>query len=128
MAVLERAGGYCMGMDGPNLACPGCDLPVGTRMDGCGCWQVVRLDPRAVVRLPGSPPERPVMDGAELLATGALSHRLLASHLGRINAPRFSLAGSPSDMAAAFTDDGTEVRGAAGAHSSAVCPQCALAA
>lgn len=44
-------------------------------MDDCGCWQVVRLDPQAVVRLPG-PPERPVMDWAELLATGALWHRL----------------------------------------------------
>ncbi|MER8041748.1 hypothetical protein [Streptomyces sp. NPDC094032] len=76
--ILERAGGYCMGIDGsdgPNLACLGCDLPVGTRMDDCGCWQVVRLDPRAVVRLPG-PPERPVADWAELLATDALWHRL----------------------------------------------------
>ncbi|WP_322975694.1 hypothetical protein [Actinacidiphila glaucinigra] len=78
--ILERAGGYCMGIDGsdgPNLACLGCDLPVGTRMDDCGCWQVVRLVPQAVVRLP-SPPERPVMDWAELLATGALWHRLRA--------------------------------------------------
>lgn len=53
------------GRDGPNLACLGCDLPVGTRMDDCGCWQVVRLVPQAVVRLLG-PPERPVMDRAEL--------------------------------------------------------------
>lgn len=76
--ILERSGGYCMGIDGrdgPNLACLACDLPVGTRMDDCGCWQVVRLVPQAVVRLPG-PPERQVMDWAELLATGALSHRL----------------------------------------------------
>jgi hypothetical protein len=76
--ILERAAGYCMGIDGrdgPNLACLGCDRPVGTRVDDCGCWQVVRLDPRAVVRLP-APPERPVMDWAELLATGALWHRL----------------------------------------------------
>ena len=76
--ILERAGGYCMGIDGrdgPNLACLGCDLPVGTRMDDCGCWQVVRLVPQAVVRLPG-PLERPVMDWAELLASGALWHRL----------------------------------------------------
>ncbi|MFD7028985.1 hypothetical protein ACFWAR_13230 [Streptomyces sp. NPDC059917] len=76
--ILERAGGYCMGIDGsdgPNLACLGCDLPVATRMDDCGCWQVVRLDPRAVVRLPG-PPERPITGWAELLATGTLWHRL----------------------------------------------------
>ncbi|KOU63145.1 hypothetical protein ADK57_22765 [Streptomyces sp. MMG1533] len=76
--ILGRAGGYCMGIDGrdgPNLACLGCDLLVGTRMDDCGCWQVVRLVPQAVVRLPG-PPERPIMDWAELLATGALWHRL----------------------------------------------------
>ncbi|MFF5770679.1 hypothetical protein ACFY8V_08900 [Streptomyces californicus] len=44
-------------------------------MDDCGCWQVVRLLPQAVVRLPG-PPERPVMDWTDLLATGALWHRL----------------------------------------------------
>ncbi|GAQ60027.1 hypothetical protein SsS58_00366 [Streptomyces scabiei] len=76
--IRERAGGYCLGIDGrdgPHLACPGCDLPVGTRIDDCGCRQVVRLDPQAVVRLPG-PPERPVMDWAELPATGALRHRL----------------------------------------------------
>lgn len=76
--ILERAEGYCMGIDGrdgPNLACLDCGLPVGTRMDDCGCWQVVRLDPQAVVRLP-APPERPIMDWAELLATSALWHRL----------------------------------------------------
>ncbi|MFJ3224301.1 hypothetical protein ACIPJS_13175 [Streptomyces sp. NPDC086783] len=44
-------------------------------MDDCGCWQVVRLVPQAIVRLPG-PPERPILDWAELLATGALRHRL----------------------------------------------------
>lgn len=76
--ILERAGGYCRGIDGrdgPNLACLGCDLPVGTRMDDCGCWQVVRLLPQAVVRLP-APPERPIMDWTELTAAGALWHRL----------------------------------------------------
>ncbi|MFI8497521.1 hypothetical protein ACIGFK_03215 [Streptomyces sp. NPDC085524] len=76
--ILERTGGYCMGIDGrdgPNLACLDCDLPVGTRMDDCGCRQVVRLVPQAVVPLPG-PPERPITDWAELLATGALLHRL----------------------------------------------------
>ncbi|MFD6970044.1 hypothetical protein [Streptomyces sp. NPDC059949] len=33
----------------------GCHLPVGTRMDECGCRQVVRLVPQAVARLPGPP-------------------------------------------------------------------------
>ncbi|MEU5659959.1 hypothetical protein ABZ802_30690 [Streptomyces sp. NPDC047737] len=76
--IVERAGGYCRGIDGrdgPNLACVVCELPVGTRMDDCGCWQVVRLVPQAVVRLPG-PPEQPVLEWAELLASGALWHRL----------------------------------------------------
>ncbi|WP_034089555.1 hypothetical protein [Streptacidiphilus albus] len=78
--IVERAGGYCTGIDrrdGPNPACLGCDLLVGTRMDDCGCWQVVRLVPQAVVRL-HDPQERPVMDWAELLATGARRARLLA--------------------------------------------------
>ncbi|QEU97202.1 hypothetical protein CP970_08645 [Streptomyces kanamyceticus] len=76
--ILERAAGYCMGIDGrdgPNLACLSCDLPVGTRIDDCGCWQVVRLLPQAIVRLPG-PPERPVMDWPELLGSSALWQRL----------------------------------------------------
>ncbi|MFJ4988843.1 hypothetical protein ACIP9H_34205 [Streptomyces sp. NPDC088732] len=76
--ILERADGYCMGIDGrdgPNLACLGCDLPVATRMDDCGYWQLVQLEPQAVVRLPG-PPERPVMDWAELPSAGALENRL----------------------------------------------------
>ena len=76
--IMERAGGYCRGIDGrdgPNLACLDCGLPVGTRMDDCGCWQVVRLVPQSVVRLPG-PPERPITDWEELLSTDALWHRL----------------------------------------------------
>ncbi|MEU1616559.1 hypothetical protein ABZ479_04555 [Streptomyces sp. NPDC005722] len=76
--VPERTEGYCLGIDGsggPNLACLGCGLPVGSRIDDCGRWQMVRLLPRAVVRLPG-PPERPVMDWTELPAEGALGCRL----------------------------------------------------
>ncbi|WSP77034.1 hypothetical protein OG324_49900 [Streptomyces sp. NBC_01236] len=76
--IAERPEGYCMGINGsggPNLACLGCGLPVGSRIDDCGQWQVVRLLPQAVVRLPG-PPERPVMDWAELLADGVLWHGL----------------------------------------------------
>ncbi|MCX5214117.1 hypothetical protein OG689_33485 [Kitasatospora sp. NBC_00240] len=76
--IPGRTEGYCTGIDGrggPNLACLGCGLPVGTRMDDCGQWQVVRLLPDAVVRLPG-PPERPVMDWSELPADGALRYGL----------------------------------------------------
>lgn len=76
--ILERAGGYCRGIDGrdgPNLACLGCGLAVGTRIDDCGYWQVVRLVPQAVLRLPG-PPERPIMDWTELFTTGTPWHRL----------------------------------------------------
>lgn len=76
--VPERTEGYCRGTDGsggPNLACLGCGLPVGSRIDDCGQWQAVRLLPQAVVRLPG-PPERPLMDWADLSAEGALWHGL----------------------------------------------------
>ncbi|MDX3588720.1 hypothetical protein [Streptomyces europaeiscabiei] len=76
--ITERTEGYCMGINGsggPNLACLDCGLPVGSRIDDCGQWQAVRLLPHTVVRLPG-PPERPVMDWAELPADGALRHRL----------------------------------------------------
>ncbi|MER5726231.1 MULTISPECIES: hypothetical protein [Streptomyces] len=72
--IVERAKGYCRGIDGgdgPNLACGG-DLPVGTRMDDCGCWQVVRLVPQAAVRLPDQP-EQPVLDWAKLLVDRAMS-------------------------------------------------------
>ncbi|MFD9237193.1 MULTISPECIES: hypothetical protein [Streptomyces] len=44
-------------------------------MDDCGCWQIVRFLPQTAVRLPG-PPEPPIMEWAEMLATGALWHRL----------------------------------------------------
>ena len=76
--IADRTEGYCLGINGsggPNLCCLGCGLPVGSRIDDCGEWQVVRLLPQLVVRLPG-PPERPVMDWAELPADGALWHGL----------------------------------------------------
>lgn len=76
--IAERTEGYCRGINGsggPNLACLGCGLPVGSRIDDCGEWQVVRLLPQTVVRLP-APPERPIMDWAELTADGALWHGL----------------------------------------------------
>ncbi|MFG3583227.1 hypothetical protein [Streptomyces sp. NPDC047990] len=76
--IAERTEGYCLGINGsggPNLACLGCGLPVGSRIDDCGHWQLVRLLDRAVVGLP-SPPERPVLSWAELFADGGPGHRL----------------------------------------------------
>lgn len=51
--IPERCEGYCRGVDGragPNLACEGCGRAVATRMDDCGMWQTVWLEPDAVVR------------------------------------------------------------------------------
>ncbi|MFI0722818.1 hypothetical protein [Streptomyces sp. NPDC021224] len=72
--IAGRTEGYCLGINsgyGPNLGCLSCGLPVGGRDDDCGHWQLVRLLPQAVVRLPG-PPERRVLDWSELLVNGAL--------------------------------------------------------
>ncbi|MEV0807207.1 hypothetical protein [Micromonospora sp. NPDC050200] len=47
----ERSGGHCCGLDGRdglNLACARCGRPVATRIDDCGFWQAVWLDPEAV--------------------------------------------------------------------------------
>ncbi|MCG5216140.1 hypothetical protein [Streptosporangium sp. KLBMP 9127] len=49
--IPERCDGLCCGWDsrnGPNLACAECGRAVATRIDDCGIWQVVWLDPRAV--------------------------------------------------------------------------------
>lgn len=49
--IRERCDGLCCGLDernGSNLACVKCGLAVATRIDDCGRWQVVWLDPRAV--------------------------------------------------------------------------------
>ncbi|MEO3796067.1 hypothetical protein ABGB14_38220 [Nonomuraea sp. B10E15] len=49
--IPERCDGCCCGLDernGPNLACEQCGLAVATRVDDCGRWQAVWLDPRAV--------------------------------------------------------------------------------
>ncbi|MFI6947471.1 hypothetical protein [Streptomyces sp. NPDC050422] len=56
MALIpEKCEGYCQGLDGrdgPNLACEGCGRAVATRMDDCGSWQAVWLEPDAVVPRP----------------------------------------------------------------------------
>ncbi|GAA3090923.1 hypothetical protein GCM10017562_72430 [Streptomyces roseofulvus] len=61
--ILDRCDGHCRGVDGrggPNLACEGCGRAVATRVDDCGDWQAVWLEPDAVVRrasrLPAGPP------------------------------------------------------------------------
>ncbi|WP_393058667.1 hypothetical protein [Streptomyces sp. LN549] len=51
--IPEKCEGYCRGVDGragPNLACEGCGRAVATRMDDCGMWQTVWLEPDAVAR------------------------------------------------------------------------------
>lgn len=60
MALIpEKYAGYCCGVDGregPNLACEGCGRAVATRIDDCGSWQAVWLEPDAVHRLTSGPP------------------------------------------------------------------------
>ncbi|MEU7835265.1 hypothetical protein [Nonomuraea sp. NPDC049129] len=49
--IRERCDGCCCGLDGrngANLACVECGRAVATRIDDCGFWQVVWLDPSAV--------------------------------------------------------------------------------
>ncbi|MFF5225408.1 hypothetical protein [Dactylosporangium sp. NPDC000521] len=51
------AEGECFGpdgRDGPNLACERCGRLVATRIDDCGHWQAVWLDPRAVRHVSGA--------------------------------------------------------------------------
>ncbi len=60
--IPDRCDGYCRGVDGragPNLACEGCGRAVATRMDDCGMWQTVWLEPDAVVRRPSGRPAGP---------------------------------------------------------------------
>ncbi|MEU9734356.1 hypothetical protein [Streptomyces sp. NPDC048002] len=60
--IPERCEGYCRGVDGrdgPNLACGTCGRAVATRMDDCGLWQAVWLEPDAVVRRPSGLPAGP---------------------------------------------------------------------
>ncbi|MFI5866646.1 hypothetical protein [Streptomyces sp. NPDC051546] len=63
MALIpEKCEGYCRGVDGragPNLACEGCGRAVATRVDDCGSWQTVWLEPEAVVRCPSGLPAVP---------------------------------------------------------------------
>ncbi|MEU8777059.1 hypothetical protein [Streptomyces sp. NPDC048606] len=67
--IPEKCDGYCRGVDGrdgPNLACEACGLAVATRMDDCGLWQGVWLEPDAVVRRPSGLPAGPPPDWDDL--------------------------------------------------------------
>ncbi|GAA1095820.1 hypothetical protein GCM10009663_43760 [Kitasatospora arboriphila] len=70
MALIpEKCEGYCRGVDGragPNLACEGCGRAVATRVDDCGLWQAVWLEPDAVVRRPSGIPAAPPPDWDDL--------------------------------------------------------------
>ncbi|MFB4278939.1 hypothetical protein ACBJ59_26860 [Nonomuraea sp. MTCD27] len=70
--IPERLGGCCCGWDGqygPNLACATCGSPVATRVDDCGFWQVVWLEPDAVHPVAVAGPVQRVMDWEELPST-----------------------------------------------------------
>ncbi|MFB7182004.1 hypothetical protein ACFCYI_30370 [Streptomyces sp. NPDC056257] len=67
--IPEKCAGYCRGIDGrdgPNLACGGCGSAVATRLDDCGLWQAVWLEPDAVRRLPSGLPAVPTPEWDEL--------------------------------------------------------------
>lgn len=67
--IPEQCEGYCRGVDGrtgPNLACGGCGRAVATRVDDCGSWQTVWLEPDAVVRRPSGLPAVPPPDWDDL--------------------------------------------------------------
>ncbi|MGW2090255.1 hypothetical protein [Streptomyces sp. NPDC001880] len=70
MALIpEKCEGYCQGVDGrtgPNLACETCGRAVATRMDDCGLWQTVWLEPDAVVPCPSGLPAGPSPDWDDL--------------------------------------------------------------
>ncbi|MEV6538115.1 hypothetical protein [Streptomyces sp. NPDC051665] len=74
--ILDKCEGYCRGVDGragPNLACEGCERAVATRLDDCGSWQTVWLEPDAVVRRPSGLPAGPPPDWGDL---GRAEHRV----------------------------------------------------
>ncbi|MGW2161112.1 hypothetical protein [Nonomuraea sp. NPDC001699] len=73
--IPERLGGCCCGWDGqygPNLACAQCGCPVATRVDDCGFWQVVWLQPDAVRPVAVDGPVQRVMNWDELPGTSSI--------------------------------------------------------
>lgn len=70
--IPNRLSGCCCGWDGqygPNLACARCGCPVATRVDDCGFWQVVWLEPDAVRPVAVAGPVQRVMGWTELPTT-----------------------------------------------------------
>ncbi|MEW1773592.1 hypothetical protein [Streptomyces sp. NPDC086777] len=71
--IPGKRGGACCGLDGadgPNMACERCDLPVATRVDDCSLWQVVRLGPDVVHRVPVDGTHGAPLSWAELVENG----------------------------------------------------------
>lgn len=89
--LFDKVGGCCCGWDGrcgPNLACARCDRPVATRVDDCGFWQVVWLEPDAVRPVAVAGPVQRMMDWTELPSTAASS--VVASQGTRLESRRKS--------------------------------------
>lgn len=112
VAIPDRLGGHCCGLDGqdgPNLACAGCGRPVATRIDDCSLWQATWLDPREVQGItdgdaprqelgwqelgdewPGIPPVEPAgwwSPQWEAAVAAALAHLLAVSDGSRVDVP-----------------------------------------
>ncbi|MFJ9248677.1 hypothetical protein [Streptomyces sp. NPDC101776] len=71
--IPDKCEGYCRGVDGrsgPNLACLGCGRAVATRMDDCGMWQTVWLEPHEVARRSSRLPAGPPPDWDDLARAG----------------------------------------------------------
>ncbi|GAA0795216.1 hypothetical protein [Spirilliplanes yamanashiensis] len=59
----------CCGLNGdePNMVCTTCGTPVATRIDDCGLWQAVWLDPLSTHVIEDGPGPHPVLGWTELL-------------------------------------------------------------
>ena len=71
-AVIDLAlvgGSACCGLDGgePNMVCVTCGTPVATRIDDCGRWQAIWLDPLTTRVIDDGPGPHPVLDWTDLI-------------------------------------------------------------
>ncbi|WP_327011787.1 hypothetical protein [Dactylosporangium sp. NBC_01737] len=59
----------CCGLGGgkPNMVCVTCGTPVATRIDDCGRWQAVWLDPRTTSVIEIGPGPHPTLDWTDLI-------------------------------------------------------------
>jgi hypothetical protein len=59
----------CCGLGGgaPNIVCVTCGTQVATRIDDCGKWQSVRLDPRTTRVIDDGPGRHPVLDWTDMI-------------------------------------------------------------